>query len=78
MYFRLEWCERNPFAVYTDEAVVLVLGDDAVPKDLAVPYSGHFKQLIGFGCKHHLNCFKAADVAVDAEKVHEAVVGESW
>lgn len=78
MYFCLEWCERNSFAVYTNEAVFLVLGDDAVSENFAVPDSRVIKQLIGLDCKHHLHCFKTADVAVDADKIHVAVIRKSW
>lgn len=78
MYFCLEWCERNTFAVYTYEAVFLVFGNDAVAKDLAVPDSRVVKQLVGLESKHHLHGFEPANVAVDADEIHVAIVRKSW
>jgi len=78
MYFCLERCERNTLAVYTNEAVFLVLGNDTVSENLAVPDSGVVKQLVGLDGKHHLHRFKAADVAVDADQIHVPVVWKSW
>src|SRR6266498_2398836 len=77
MYFGLEGLERNPFTVYTDVTVFLILGYDAISENLAIPDSRHVEELAVLYSEHHLHRSQATDVAVDAYKVHVPVIWKS-
>lgn len=65
--FGLEWLEWNPLAIYTDETIFLILRNDAVSKNFAVPDTWHVKEVAVFYCKHHFHGVYAADVTVDTD-----------
>lgn len=72
--FRLEWLERNTLSIYADVTVTGTFRDDAVTEDLAVPDVGHVKKLAIFESEHHVESGCARDVAVDAYKIHVAII----
>jgi len=74
MNFSLEWLEWDPLAIYADETIFLVLGNDAVSKNFAVPDTWHVKKVTVFYGKHHFHRVDAADVTVDTDQIHESIV----
>jgi hypothetical protein len=77
VYLGLEWLERNTLPIYADIPIFLVFGDDAVSENLAVRNQWHTKELALLNGEQHLYCRQAANVTVDADKVHVAIVRES-
>ena len=76
MDFSLEGLERNTFSIYADIPVTSTFRDDSITEDLAVPDAGDIKEFAVLDREHHLERGHTADVAIDADEIHVAVVGE--
>jgi len=76
MHLRLKRLPRNPLPINTNIPIRLISRYDPVPQNLAVPDGGNVEEFPGFDGEHHLEGLHARNVAVDADEVHESVVGE--
>jgi hypothetical protein len=71
----LERRKRHTLSINGNIAIVLVFRDDAVAENLAVPYARHVEEVAVLDSKQHLHGCQAANVTIDADKVHESVIG---
>ena len=77
MDLSLERLERNAFSIYADITVTSTFRNYSIAEDLAVPDTRYVEELAVFNSKHHFEGGDAADVAVDADQIHVAVIRES-
>jgi hypothetical protein len=76
MDLSLERLKRNAFSIYADITVTSTFGNYSIAEDLAVPDTWYVEELAVFDSEHHFEGGDTADVAVDADQIHVAVIGE--
>jgi hypothetical protein len=68
--------KRNSLAINANITIRLVLGNDAVAENLAIAHKRLVEEMAAFDGEHEVEGFEPADVPVDGDQVHVAVVWE--